>query len=197
MTNPDYTAMLFIIDESGSMQSIYKDMNGGIATLLKEQTELPGKLTVDVAYFDGEFRYPSKLSSPSEVTINIVPKGVTAMYDAIVQASGIFGASLEAMPEDERPATVLVVIVTDGHENASQESTSEHVKDLITAQQDTYDWNYVFLGANQDAVLSGASLGLRAGSSLTYTANTGGVVAASALLSNYTSLTRSGVKASF
>lgn len=133
----------------------------------------------------------------AEAKVSIVPKGVTALHDAIVRASNEFGETLSALPEDERPGTVMVVIVTDGHENASRESNTNDVKDLITRQEGTYSWNYVFLGANQDAVLTGESLGLRGGSSLTYAATSKGVQAASVQLSNYTTQVRSTGSASF
>lgn len=197
MTNPDYTALLFVIDESGSMYSIAKDMQGGIQTLLEEQSKLPGTLTVDAAYFDQNFRYPTSLVAAAEADIKIVPKGSTALHDAIVQASSKFGETLAALPEDERPGTVMVVVVTDGFENASTEATKADVKALITEQQDTYGWDYVFLGANQDAVLAGQSFGLRKGASLTYDANAAGIQNASALLSNYVGTTRGGGVASF
>lgn len=197
MTNPDYTALLFIIDESGSMYSIAKDMEGGIKTLLEEQTKLPGELTVDVVYFDTNFRYPTSLASAEDASIKIVPKGGTALHDAIVRGSTEFGAKLAALPEEERPGTVLVTVVTDGHENASKESTKADVKELITEQQDVYDWNYVFLGANQDAVLAGQSFGLRSGASLTYDANQAGVANAATLLSTYVGTTRGGGIANF
>lgn len=197
MTNLDYTALLFIIDESGSMWGIAKDMEGGIQTLLEEQEKLPGKLTVDVAYFDGRFRYPVTLAAPSEAGIRILPNGSTSLHDAIVRASSQFGQTLAGLAEDDRPGTVMVVIVTDGQENSSTESTKADVKALITEQQDTYNWNFVFLGANQDAVLAGESFGLRSGASLTYNASAAGVATASALLSNYTTATRSGVIADF
>lgn len=197
MTNPDYTAMLFIIDESGSMWSIAKDMKGGIETMLEEQAKLPGTLTVDVAYFDGGFRYPTSMVAAAEADISIIPKGSTSLHDAIVRASNVFGAKLAELPEDERPGTVLVTVVTDGFENSSTESTKADVKTLITEQQDTYGWNYVFLGANQDAVLAGESFGLRKGASLTYAATTDGIQNASALLSTYVGTTRGGGAASF
>lgn len=197
MTNPDYTAMLFIVDESGSMISIGKDMEGGIKTMLEEQSKIPGKLTVDVAYFDSRFRYPTSMVAAAEADIQIIPKGMTALHDAIVNATNQFGETLAALPEDERPGNVLVVIVTDGVENTSKENTREDVKNIITRQQDEYNWNYVFLGANQDAVLAGQSFGLRSGSSLTYDANAAGIAVASASLSNYTTNVRSKGSASF
>ncbi|MFT4235377.1 MAG: hypothetical protein QM607_10320 [Microbacterium sp.] len=64
-----------------------------------------------------------------------------------------FGAALSALPEERRPGTVLVTIVTDGHENASHAYTANDVKRIIQTQRDAYDWDVSFLGANQDAVL--------------------------------------------
>lgn len=197
MTNPDYTALLFIIDESGSMGSIKNDMEGGIQSLLEEQTKLPGTLTVDAAYFDGGFRYPTTMVAAADAEIKIVPKGSTALHDAIVRASNEFGEKLAELPEEERPGTVIAVIVTDGFENSSREATKADVKALITEQQDTYGWEYIFLGANQDAVLAGESFGLRKGASLTYDASSAGVMNASTMLSNYVGATRGGKVASF
>jgi hypothetical protein len=197
MTNPDYTALLFIIDESGSMFNIAKDMEGGIKTLLEEQDKLDGKLTVDVAYFDHGFRYPVSMALAADANVQIIPNGMTALHDAIVRGSTLFGQSLAELPEEDRPGTVMVVIVTDGLENSSKESTKGDVKALITKQQDEFNWNFVFLGANQDAVLAGESFGLRKGASLTYDASAVGVANASTLLTNYTTATRSGVIASF
>lgn len=197
MTNPNYTALLFVIDESGSMWNIAQDMQGGIKTLLEEQGKLDGKLTVDVAYFDDGFRYPVSMATVSEARIEIIPDGLTALHDAIVRASTQFGKTLAELAEDERPGTVMVIVVTDGLENSSKESTKDDVKALITKQQDEYNWNFVFLGANQDAVLAGEAFGLRKGASLTYHANSIGVANASTLLSNYATITRAGNIASF
>lgn len=198
MTNPDYTALLFIIDESGSMHSISKDMEGGINTLLESQSQLAGKLTVDVAYFDTKFRYPLSMASADDAQISIIPKGGTALHDAIVRASSQFGETLAALPEDERPGNVVVVIVTDGEENSSRESTIHDVKALITTQQDDYNWSFLFLGANQDAILTGQSFGLRRGSSLTYDATSvGSLNAATILCGTITSARVSNTRASF
>ena len=181
MTNPDYTAILFIIDDSGSMFTIKEDMEGGINGVLEEQKKLPGKVTVDIAYFSSTVKYEEKFVPLDEASIEINPGGMTALYDAIVLTGTQFGEALAALPEDERPGTVLVVIVTDGHENVSREAKIEDVKALITQQQDVYGWEFAFLGANQDAIETGESFGLRKGASVTYDASQAGV----ALASNY------------
>lgn len=179
MTNPDYTALLFIIDRSGSMGMIKEDMEGGINSVLEEQKKLPGEVTVDVAYFDYELNYDERFLSLDSTKIEIKPRGMTALHDAIVDSVKTFGDSLSQLTEEDRPGTVLTIIVTDGHENASQRAKLSDVKELITQQQDVYGWEFVFLGANQDALETGQSFGLRKGASMTYTANAAGTQDAS------------------
>lgn len=183
MTNPEYTALLFIIDRSGSMWSIRYDMEGGINGVLEEQKKLPGEVTVDVAYFDDEITYDDRFLSLDSASIEIDPRGVTALHDAIVSSTKKFGEALSQLPEEDRPGNVVVVIVTDGHENASREYSISDVKDTITLQQDTYNWDFLFLGANQDAIQTGASFGLRSGSSMTYNATRGGTIDAANIMS--------------
>jgi hypothetical protein len=192
MTNPDYTALLFIIDRSGSMWSIVNDMEGGINGVLEDQKKLPGEVTVDVAYFDDQITYDDRFLSLDSASIEIHPRGTTALHDAIVSSVSKFGEALAQLPEEDRPGNVLVIIVTDGHENASRESNIGDVKALITQQQDVYNWNFLFLGANQDALETGASFGLRKGASMTYTANAAGTVDASNIISASITRTRSG-----
>jgi hypothetical protein len=179
MTNPDYTALLFIIDRSGSMGMIKEDMEGGINGVLEEQKKLPGEVTVDVAYFDNVVNYDEKFLSLESASIEISPRGMTALHDAIVSSTTSFGEALSQLPEEDRPGTVMVIIVTDGHENASKEATISQVKSLITQQQDVYGWQFLFLGANQDAMETGESFGLRKGASMTYAATRGGTMDAS------------------
>ncbi len=179
MTNPDYTALLFIIDRSGSMLSIKEDMEGGINGVLEEQKKLPGEVTVDVAYFDNVVNYDEKFLSLESASIEIKPRGMTALHDAIVSSTATFGDALSQLPEEDRPGNVLVIIVTDGHENASKEAKISDVKNIIAQQQDVYGWNFLFLGANQDALETGDAFGLRKGASMTYAATRGGTMDAS------------------
>lgn len=189
MTNPDYTALLFIIDRSGSMYSIKSDMEGGINGVLEEQKKLPGEVTVDVAYFDYELTYDDRFLSLDSASIEISPRGSTALFDAIVVSTSKFGDALSQLPEEDRPGNVMVIVVTDGEENASKEAKISDVKALITHQQDVYNWEFLFLGANQDAMKTGESFGLRKGASMTYAATRGGTMDASNFIS--ASVTRS------
>jgi hypothetical protein len=140
MTKADYTALLLIVDRSGSMASIATDMEGAIKNLLDEQRALPGVLTVDYVRFDDQIEYVHRLADPATVQIKIKPRNMTALNDAVGIAFNSFGATLAAMHEDTRPGKVLVAIVTDGHENASREYTGAQVKELIETQQRDYNW---------------------------------------------------------
>jgi hypothetical protein len=95
------------------------------------------------------------------------------------------------------PDTVQVVVVTDGKENASREYTVQAVRDLVKQQTEKYNWDFVFLGANQDAVLTGTALGFAADSSLTYAADASGVGSMNQTLSRYVTDVRRKTKVGF
>jgi len=121
-----------------------------------------------------------------------VPRGWTALLDAIGRTINATGARLGAMPEDQRPEKVIFVIVTDGKENVSQEFREpEKVFQMIGHQRDVYQWDFVFIGANQDAIAVGATFNIPAASSMTYAANAAGTREAFTSASNYTAHTRS------
>lgn len=168
MTDPNYTALLIILDRSGSMAPIRHDMEGGLQQLIAHHAAEPGMVTVDVVTFDNEIEHTHGFADPRDVTIVLEPRGGTALYDAIGMSFAGFGAALAALPEHARPSTVLVTIVTDGHENSSREYTAATVKSLIKTQRDQFDWDVSFLGANQDAVLEAQRIGIDAKDALTY-----------------------------
>lgn len=84
------------------------------------------------------------------------------------------GRKLANMPEDERPSKVIFLIITDGHENSSRRFTPEQVKSMVEHQKDVYSWEFVFMGANIDAIASGVSLGIDARNTLNYAATAAG-----------------------
>ncbi|MEZ3160641.1 VWA domain-containing protein [Microbacterium sp. BWT-B31] len=168
MTDSNYTAMLVILDRSGSMWSIRTDMEGGVRQLIAGHAGQPGMVTVDLVTFDDVIEHTHAFADPAEVKVVLEPRGSTALYDAIGVSFAGFGAALAALPEHARPDTVLVTIVTDGYENASREYTAHDVKRLIETQRDVYDWDVSFIGANQDAVLEAQRIGVDAKDALTY-----------------------------
>lgn len=191
LTQQDYTALVFIVDRSGSMAGIARDMEGGISALIESQKALPGKLTVDYVRFDSYVEHVYEFANPDTVAnyIKIEPRGSTALNDAVGHTIDRFGARLAQLPENLRPGKVIVAIVTDGWENASRLFTAEQVKVKVQHQTDVYGWDFLYLGANQDAVFVAEGLGISAGSALTY--NTANVGAMAQTMDSYVTGTRS------
>lgn len=193
MTDPNYTALLVIVDRSGSMSTIRDDMIGGLTTMLRNQSAQPGRLTVDLVSFDDVVEVEHEMAAADGLVVRLVPRGSTALYDAIGQSVIRFGETLKVMAEDARPGTVQVIVVTDGEENSSKEFSAAEVKRLVQQQSLEYSWDFVFLGANQGAVLTGQTLGFAAGSSLTYSAAPDSVAAATESLDRYVTTRRMNV----
>jgi hypothetical protein len=169
MTDPTYTDITMVLDRSGSMQSIKDDTIGGFDAFISEQRRLPGRCTVSLVQFDNVYEEVYTGRDLADVPgLTLVPRGSTAMLDAIGRAVNATGARLAAMPDDRRPGTVIVGIMTDGLENASREFTYPMVKALIEQQEQVYGWTFMYMGSNQDAIEVGASLGVARDRSLTY-----------------------------
>jgi hypothetical protein len=197
MTDPNYTAMLLVIDRSGSMSLIRDEMIGGVQTLLREQAGQPGLLTVDVVTFDNIVEWQHSFADPATVEVELVPRGSTALFDALGGAMGHFGQKLAALPEHARPGVVTVVVVTDGEENSSQEWTSETVSQAVTTRREKFGWEFIFLGANQDAALAAKNLGIDADAALDFAANARSVAMSSTHLTRFVGDVRRGNRTGF
>ncbi|KRC59639.1 MULTISPECIES: vWA domain-containing protein [unclassified Nocardioides] len=169
MTRADLTHLYFLLDRSGSMQSIKTDTEGGFAAFIAEQRAHAGECRVTLAQFDNVYEVVHAGVPVAEVPpLDLQPRGSTALLDAMGRLVTTAGAELDALPEDERPGTVIVAIMTDGHENASQEWTHPAIKALVEQQTNDYAWQFLYMGADQDAIEVGTSLGVAAGASVTY-----------------------------
>lgn len=190
MADPNYTALLIVLDRSGSMSSIRDDMVGGLEQMLREQAAQPGMLTVDVVTFDDQIEYTHVSAAPEAVRIVLEPRGGTALFDAVGISVNGFEQRLAALPQHALPGTVQVIIVTDGHENRSQEYTAETVRSLVEQRRAKDGWDFVFLGADQDAVLTANGLGIAADRSMTYARGAHNVESMAASVSRHLSQTR-------
>lgn len=197
MSDPNYTALMLIIDRSGSMSSIRDDMVGGLNGLLEEQKKQPGLLTVSVVSFDNEVELSHRMAAPSGVIVELDPRGSTALYDAMGFGINTMASDIDALPEHARPSTVQVIVVTDGEENASGEYSGKLIKKLVTEKTKSENWDFVFLGANQDAVMKAAELGIGEGSALTYDAGSEGVKNMASSANRYMSDRRQNSQAAF
>ncbi|WP_347354645.1 vWA domain-containing protein [Intrasporangium sp.] len=169
MTDPSLTHIYFLLDRSGSMQSIKTDTEGGFDAFIEEQRRAPGQCRVTLAQFDTEYEEVYRDLPVAEVPpLQLHPRGSTALLDSIGRLVGEAGARLAALPEEARPGTVIVGIMTDGYEKASRELTRPQIKALIEQQTNDYSWHFLYMGADQDAIEVGAGLGVSAANSMTY-----------------------------
>jgi hypothetical protein len=169
MTRSDLTHLYFLLDRSGSMQSIKPDTEGGFAAFVAEQQATAGECRVTLAQFDDHYEVVYAGRPIADVPpLALQPRGSTALHDAMGRLVTDAGAELAALPEAERPGTVLVAVMTDGMENASREWHAPAIKALVTQQSEQYGWQFLYMGADQDAIEVGESLGVASGSSVTY-----------------------------
>lgn len=180
-----------IIDRSGSMHSIANDAIGGFNTFLEEQKKVEGEATLTYVQFDNEYEVVHENKPLQEVPqINETtyqPRGMTALLDAVGKTIDDVGKRLSGMSEQNRPDKVIVAILTDGMENASKKYSLEQVKGMITHQKDKYQWEFIYLGANQDAFAEGFKLGIDAKDTIAFAATGQGVRKAYTNMSNLTS----------
>lgn len=169
MTNPNYTHIAVLLDRSGSMQAIKSDTEGGFDAFIAEQTKSPGRCDVTLAQFDNSYEEVYAAKPLAAVPpLDLQPRGGTALLDGIGRLITTTGSRLSALEEDDRPGAVIMVIMTDGMENSSCEFDLATIKTMITRQTDSYDWNFVYLGANQDAISVAGGLGVAPGMAMTY-----------------------------
>lgn len=190
-TDTNKTLIAALLDRSGSMQDIAADMRGGFDSFIAKEREQAGTTLVTLAQFDD--RYDIVYTDRPVDTVpplTLEPRGRTALLDAIGRFVTEVGAGLASLPEDQRPGDVTVLVMTDGYENASAQWTVEAVRALIAQQESVYSWDFVFLGANMDAVEVGSHLGFAPGKSLTYDADTVAVSGAWAAVGNYSARKR-------
>jgi hypothetical protein len=178
------TLLVLVVDRSGSMETICSDMEGGIKYLIKEQTTGPGTCLVTLAQFDTEYELVFEAIPAAEVTeYHLVPRGSTALLDAIGRTIGDVRSSLDKMPAERRPDQVVFAVVTDGLENSSREWTRDQVMAAVKGRSDA-GWQFSFLGANQDAIKEGGNLGVDVARALTYSAAPQAVAGAMSSLSD-------------
>ena len=169
MSRHDLTHLFFLLDRSGSMQSIKTDTEGGFAAFIEEQRSAVGECRVTLAQFDEHYEIVFADTPVADVgPLRLQPRGSTALLDAMGRMITEAGADLAALPEDERPGSVVVAIMTDGLENASREWTHRAVKALVEQQSTAYAWQFLYMGADQDAIEVGHALGVSGDHAVTY-----------------------------
>lgn len=192
MTNPAYRHIIMIVDRSGSMQSCRAATEEGINGLFAGQAEDDGDggwATASLYQFDTDHDVVFAHVPLGDVpAYRLVPRGGTALLDAIGFAFTREGEWLASLAEHERPGTVIAVIATDGMENSSREYRRPQIQEMIKHQQEAYSWQVLFIGANMDAVQVATSYGIPAQQSMTFRASPAG--ASSSLASVHSAMSR-------
>jgi len=163
-----------VLDRSASMEKIKAATIKGYNEFLSGQKAEPGTAVLKLVLFDHEYlvAYNGNIQdAPSLSDKTFLPRGSTALLDAIGRNINEIGLELNATAEADRPDTVIVVVITDGEENASQEFTREQVFASISHQTDKYQWKFLFLGAGPDAIATAAKLGIGGIRAMRYNAN--------------------------
>ena len=154
---------------------------------LLEQQQIEGLAKLTLILFDDEYLVPIDALPVAEIlplnNDSYVPRGSTALLDAIGRTIDELGARLAALPEQDRPGQVIVAILTDGLENSSQNYTWQKIARVIKQQTEQYRWTFLFLGANQDAIATAAQMNIAAANAATYVADAAGLHASSSSLS--------------
>jgi len=175
--NQNLTEIVFILDRSGSMNGLENDTIGGFNSFVKKQAKL-GETVLTTVLFDDQYEILHNGISAKNVLLTkneYFTRGSTALLDAVGKTINSVGRRLSETPEHERPGKVIFVITTDGHENASCEFSYDQVKRMIEHQSENYSWEFIFMGANIDAVKEGNRLGIAADRSYNFKANSAGV----------------------
>ncbi|MTD16064.1 VWA domain-containing protein [Nakamurella sp. YIM 132087] len=170
MTDKDLTHLYVLLDRSGSMQSIRTDTVGGFAAFVEQQKSAPGRCLVTLAQFDDHYEIVYRDKDVNDVgELDLQPRGSTALLDSMGRLITEAGAELAALSEAQRPSSVIVVVMTDGLENASREWTPQAIRALVEQQRSDYQWVFTYLGANQDAIAVGEGLGVHRDFAMTFT----------------------------
>ncbi|MBQ2823356.1 MAG: VWA domain-containing protein [Oscillospiraceae bacterium] len=160
----NFTEIVFILDESGSMSDLKSDTIGGFNSLIERQRNEEGEAVVSTVLFSNDSRVVHDrmpLEKVEKMTDkDYCPNGCTALLDAVGDAVKHIGNIHKYAREEDVPEHTLFVITTDGMENASRRYSAGDVKKLISRQQEKYGWEFVFLGANIDAAETAESIGI-------------------------------------
>jgi len=176
-----------IVDRSGSMQSIRADAEGGLNTFIEDQKKV-GKANLTIVEFDNSVDIVCEQVDINEAeTYNLSPRGATALLDAIGSVIG------DVDKYTSKDGKTIIVVLTDGGENASKEWKHDAIFDMISERKEA-GWEFMFLASGQDAIKVGAAYGFDANSTVSFADNGDGAAAAYAVSSVYTASLRSMAK---
>ena len=188
------TELVFILDRSGSMSGLESDTIGGYNALLEKQKKEPGEAVITTVLFDDKYELlHDRINIRGIVPITdreYYVRGITALLDAVGKTINKIGNAQKHTAEDERAEHVMFVITTDGMENASCEFSYAKVRKMIENQKSKYGWEFIFLGANIDAIATAERFGISEDRATNYNADSEGTSLNYAVISETVSCLR-------
>lgn len=158
------TEIVFILDRSGSMSGLEEDTIGGYNSMLKKQEKEEGEVIVTTVLFDHEYEIVHDRTNIKEINplteADYFVRGSTALLDAVGVTIGKIISATKNTKKEHQADKVMFVIITDGMENSSQEYAYDKIKGMIEKQKEEYNWEFIFLGANIDAIATAAKFGI-------------------------------------
>lgn len=192
--------LVFILDRSGSMSGLENDTIGGYNSMLKKQQAIKGDATVTTVLFDDKYeilhdRIPLENINPITESEYYV-RGTTALLDAIGKTISKIKKVQKHIKKSAKVNKVLLVIITDGMENASKEYSHCKIKSMVTEAKENDHWEFIFLGANIDAISTARDYGINPANAANYHADAKGTEITYAAVANAVSQIRSNSKIS-
>ena len=178
----DLTEIVVILDRSGSMYSIRDDTIGSFNSFLEDQVKEPGSANFTLVQFDDKYEVMYSGKDIKDVfpltRETFVPRGSTALLDAIGRTINEVGARLSRLAEVDRPSKVICTIITDGQENSSIEFKRSTILNMITHQREVYKWEFIFLSADENGIQDAQSIGISIYNTALFGADSQGIGAA-------------------
>lgn len=170
--NTNLTEIIIVSDRSGSMSSCREEAENGINRFIDEQKAHPGEARLTFVEFDEKYDIVHDGKPIKEVPhYSLIPRGWTALHDAMGKAISTVGERLAKLSEADRPGLVVCVISTDGMENASREFKPAQIASMVKEQTEKYSWQFQFLGANIDTIATCSSLEIKTSGGINVAAN--------------------------
>lgn len=172
------TELVFILDRSGSMAGLESDTIGGYNSMLKRQREEQGEAIVTTVLFDDNYELLHDRINIKGVNLitdkDYFVRGSTALLDAMGKTIQKIANAQKHTSEEQRPDKTIFIITTDGMENASREYTYKKIKGMVEMEKEKYGWEFIFLGANIDAISTAEKFGIASDRAANYNADSEG-----------------------
>jgi hypothetical protein len=194
---PSTLCALLLVDNSASMLHLKSATEQAIEKFLAEQAEQPGLVTVDVVLFNSAYEITHRQFPPEKIKLNLRPHGGTSLYDVAAICIEGFANELDKLPSYEPATHVVVATLSDGQDTTSIVHNAASLKEIIQAKQDQFGWEFLYLAANQDAILNARKIGIKQDASIRFDADAAGVAEASRAASRFVSDVRRGTRQGF